>query len=48
MSAQRTLTAAQAEDNRRRARARNRALTRLAREFADRYRQLYREEVESS
>jgi hypothetical protein len=39
------MTRAQREANRRRATARQRALSRLAREHAPRYRQLYREEL---
>lgn len=44
----RPLTPQQLEDGRRRAKARNRALARLAREFPERYAELYREELEES
>lgn len=40
----RRLTPKRAESGKRRAGARNRALARLAQEFADRYRELYAEE----
>jgi hypothetical protein len=44
----RYMTKAQRADSRRRANARQRALQRLSREYAERYRQLYSEELEAA